>query len=379
MVIGCTASDMAGRTATDGRRVSAPFPLRLPDVGELMQKQFSGLREAIVGAAKPFLRLREEVARQGPSTAPSLIWNQWTPCPRRPTGRFFHGNIPCFASLSSCPSGSQNASEGVGEVNGQPRHLFDIALNQEQVSKTMEGVPVYTVSNAGNEFVLVSNPDGSKSLSILCFRQKDAEALLLQVRDREPVLGREARVVSVPLDKVYTLSAEGIAFRFLPDPFQVKNAIEAKSKSGDKPKAFDGVPIFQSENLVFRSGDRRYVPVFFQKEDLEKALRKASKEARRSNPGIKAGVNIQVSNRECSLMFNPWTVGHKGDRQGMCCSFQSFKHNWKSRSTTELPRRKNLLSFGFGSLLSWVLIYQYDWPPYVNQEALYIKCLGYGL
>lgn len=89
-----------------------------------------------------------------------------------------------------------------------------------------------------------------------------------QVRDREPSLGRGAKVVAVSLDKVsiqiflnpnvkslscniqsmcvyrvrffkmkfltgfpwfwqvYQLSTEGIAFRFLPDPRQVRNALE---------------------------------------------------------------------------------------------------------------------------------------------------------
>ena len=46
------------------------------------------------------------------------------------------------------------------------------------------------------------------------------------MRDRDPSLGRGARVVQVSLDRVYQLAAEGIAFRFLPDPRQVKHAIQ---------------------------------------------------------------------------------------------------------------------------------------------------------
>lgn len=176
--------------------------------------------------------------------------------------------------------------------------MFDIALNQEQVSKTLEGIPVYTVSNAGNEFVLVSDSNGSKSLSLLCFRPQDAESLLSQVRDREPVLGRGAKVVAVSLEKVYKLTAEGIAFRFLPDPGQVKNAVEAKMKSGDKAKVFDGVPVFQSENLILRSSNRRFIPIFFRKEDLDRALAKAAKKQQRSNPAVRASMDIQVGSLE---------------------------------------------------------------------------------
>lgn len=255
------------------------LPFHIPDVGQLVHKQLASLSERIASAATPILHLKDEIGR---GRAKQASWAQWNPLRRgHPSA------IPCFASLSSCQS-----------PHMEPLHVFDIALNQEQVSKTLEGIPVYTVSNAGNEFVLVSDPDGTKSLSLLCFRQQDAEALLSQVKDREPVLGREARVVTVPLDKVYKLSAEGIAFRFLPDPGQVKNAIEAKVKSGEKGKAFDGVPVFQSENLILRSSNRRYIPVFFRKEDLEKALAKASKEVHRSNPSFRASMNIQVGSFE---------------------------------------------------------------------------------
>lgn len=54
-------------------------------------------------------------------------------------------------------------------------------LSPEQVSKTLAGTAVYTVSNSNNEFVLISDPIGPKSIGLLCFRQEDAEAFLAQV------------------------------------------------------------------------------------------------------------------------------------------------------------------------------------------------------
>lgn len=112
------------------------------------------------------------------------------------------------------------------------------------------------------------------------------------------MLGRGAKVVAVSLDKVYKLTADGIAFRFLPDPGQVKNAVEAKTKAGDKEKVFDGVPVFQSQNLILRSSSRRFIPIFFCKEDLEKALAKASKQQQRANPSLKVNMDIQVGSFE---------------------------------------------------------------------------------
>ncbi|KAF0887535.1 hypothetical protein E2562_002264 [Oryza meyeriana var. granulata] len=102
---------------------------------------------------------------------------------------------------------------------------------------------------AGNEFVLVSDPaTGLRSLGLLCFRSEDADALLTHVRTRQPVVGKGAKVVPITLDQVYMLKAEGIAFRFLPDPLQIKNALELKSGL----TAFDGVPVFQRAIALVR-------------------------------------------------------------------------------------------------------------------------------
>eukprot|EP00850_Spirogloea_muscicola_P016392 SM000132S26907 [mRNA] locus=s132:378347:380788:+ [translate_table: standard] len=166
-------------------------------------------------------------------------------------------------------------------------------MSVDQVSKRLAGVPVYTVSNASNEFVLVSDMTSQKSLGLFCFRQEDAQALLLQVKDREPSLGRGARIVAVSLDKVYKLNAEGISFRFLPDPLQIKNALEVRAKVGSGSRDFDG-----SDNLILRSNNRRYCPIFFCKEDLEQALLRAFKQQKRTNPSMRVNTDVQVGSFE---------------------------------------------------------------------------------
>lgn len=62
-----------------------------------------------------------------------------------------------------------------------PKHAFAATLTSDHVAKSLAGTPVYTVSNSNNEFVLISDPDGTKSIGLLCFRQEDAEAFLAQV------------------------------------------------------------------------------------------------------------------------------------------------------------------------------------------------------
>lgn len=189
---------------------------------------------------------------------------------------------PSFASVTSTlhaftgPAAAQAASvQSDGQSDG-PRHLFDVAMSAPQVAKRLEGLAVYTVSNANNEFVLITDSEGDKSIGLFCFRKEDAETMLAQVKDRDPSLGRGARVVPVTMDKVYQLSTEGIAFRFLPDPTQVKNALQLRSLAGDNSKGFDGVPVFQSESLILRNKAKRFCPIFFSKEDLDSAVQKAT-------------------------------------------------------------------------------------------------------
>ncbi|XP_024378220.1 protein TIC 22, chloroplastic isoform X2 [Physcomitrium patens] len=244
-----------------------------------------------------------------------MIWNRGAP-------------RPLIASLSlGLPAQGGEALEA--------KHVFDIAMSGEQVAKRLDGVPVYTVSNSANEFVLISDLNTSKSLGIFCFREADAEALLSQVRDREPSLGRGAKVVAVSLDKVYQLSTEGIAFRFLPDPRQVKNALEARSRAGEPGKAFDGVPVFQSDNLILRSNNRRFCPIFFSKEDLETALQRAFKQQQKINPALKVSTDIQVGSFEDVLkrMEGNEEDSGWGDIVFIPPGMDAYKHLSKSQGT----------------------------------------------
>ncbi|KAK9271162.1 hypothetical protein L1049_026751 [Liquidambar formosana] len=170
----------------------------------------------------------------------------------------------------------------------QPKHAFDVALSSDHVAKTLAGTAVYTVSNSNNEFVLISDPNALKSIGLLCFRQEDAEAFLAQVRLRKRELRSEARVVPITLDQVYMLKVEGIAFRFLPDPVQIKNALELKAS--DIKSGFDGVPVFQSDLLVVKRKNKRYCPIYFRKEDIEKELSKVSRASR--GPGVSQHIMV---------------------------------------------------------------------------------------
>nr|DAD41311.1 TPA_asm: hypothetical protein HUJ06_015634 [Nelumbo nucifera] len=174
-------------------------------------------------------------------------------------GKRFVGNVASNWPPLRRDRSASSLFASVSQESWQPKHAFDVALSTEYVAKTLAGTSVYTVSNSNNEFVLISDPNSVKSLGLLCFRQEDAEALLAQV---------------------YMLKVEGIAFRFLPDPAQIRNALELKAT--DPGRGFDGVPVFQSNLLVVKKKNKRYCPIYFQKEDIERELSKVSRTSRGS-------------------------------------------------------------------------------------------------
>ncbi|KAK1554405.1 hypothetical protein Q3G72_011621 [Acer saccharum] len=83
-----------------------------------------------------------------------------------------------------------------------PKQAVAATLTTDYVAKKLVGTAVYTVSNSNNEFVLISDPNGAKSIGLLCFRQEDAEAFLAQVRLRKRELRGQAKVVPITLDQI---------------------------------------------------------------------------------------------------------------------------------------------------------------------------------
>ncbi|CAI0558160.1 unnamed protein product [Linum tenue] len=81
------------------------------------------------------------------------------------------------------------------------------------------------------------------------------------LRKMEVQLRSVAKVVPITLEQVYMLKVEGIAFRFLPDPFQIKNTLE-------------------SDLLVVKNKNMRFCPIYFQKEEIDKELAKVSRASR---------------------------------------------------------------------------------------------------
>ncbi|XP_052208269.1 protein TIC 22-like, chloroplastic isoform X1 [Diospyros lotus] len=168
-----------------------------------------------------------------------------------------------------------------------------VAMSTEAIEERLTGVPVYALSNSSQEFVLISGANG-KSVGLFCFKEDDAEALLEQMKSMDPVMREGSKVVAVALNKVFQLKLDGVAFRLIPEISEIENAIKERQKAGFRDESFAGVPVFQSRSLILRSQGKRYRPVFFRKEDLEKSLLRASRQQKRLNPVLREG-DIQVA------------------------------------------------------------------------------------
>ncbi|XP_047171931.1 protein TIC 22-like, chloroplastic [Vigna umbellata] len=124
-------------------------------------------------------------------------------------------------------------------------------MSVEAIEERLEGIPVYALSNASEEFLLVSGSSTGKNLGLFCFNKDDAEALLSQVTLMEPHARAGSKVVPIALNKVFQLKVNGVAFRLIPEFSQIQNALKEREKSGSASSGFSGVPVFQVFLLAF--------------------------------------------------------------------------------------------------------------------------------
>lgn len=83
-----------------------------------------------------------------------------------------------------------------------PSAPSSLSLSTEAIEKRLAGIPVYALSNASEEFVLVSGASAQKSLGLFCFKKDDAETLLQHIGTMDPSARYGSKVVPVALNKV---------------------------------------------------------------------------------------------------------------------------------------------------------------------------------
>ncbi|HCQ19934.1 MAG TPA: hypothetical protein DIU28_00245 [Anabaena sp. UBA12330] len=185
-------------------------------------------------------------------------------------------------------------------------NLQALALPQEQVIKTLQEVPVFTLTNPKGEFVVISRKDQSKTISQIGFfiSKKDAQFFLEdRIKKENPQLASTIQITPVSLADYYKLVVENkkkkdsdIFFILVPTKQQVDRAKSILTSSGKPVQQFNGVPLFvlkfKQENsyLTIPNGKDRSIPFYFEKEGAV-ALLEAFKKAQ---PKEAAKTEIQV-------------------------------------------------------------------------------------
>eukprot|EP00955_Chlamydomonas_euryale_P082864 363771-Chlamydomonas_euryale.AAC.12 len=171
--------------------------------------------------------------------------------------------------------------------------LHELAMAKDEVKARLAPIPVYTVANPKNEFVLVAgergsthpcmrhllhdhgctacgfDPQNNTQLGFFFFKKEDAEAIVekwqsctrtnlqqprcgdvksgavAQMREENPRLARDSKILKVTMDNVYEVfttprdvtGLQGIHFRFMPDMHQVKHALQPYTCDNDSMAA----------------------------------------------------------------------------------------------------------------------------------------------
>lgn len=180
-----------------------------------------------------------------------------------------------------------------------------LALPQEQVVKTLQEVPIFTLTNPQGEFVVISRKNDSKTISQIGFflSKKDAQTFLDgRLKKENPQLASTIQVRPVSLADYYKLVLENnkkkdsnVVFTLVPTKQQVDIASNMVNKGG-KGQQFNGIPLFVpkfkqgNSYLTIPQGNQRLIPFYFEKEQALALL----EEFKKAKPQEAANTEIQV-------------------------------------------------------------------------------------
>eukprot|EP01026_Neomeris_dumetosa_P040323 TRINITY_DN3328_c0_g1_i2.p2 TRINITY_DN3328_c0_g1~~TRINITY_DN3328_c0_g1_i2.p2 ORF type:complete len:379 (-),score=56.46 TRINITY_DN3328_c0_g1_i2:1797-2933(-) len=175
----------------------------------------------------------------------------------------------------------KNESEDIEEVSDVSQ-----MLPLDDVKRRLSTVPIYIVANDKSELVMVTQEvkEQQKQLGLFFFSKKDADDLLVKMKSQAPELAKSSKVVALGMDSIYEAFSKhnnpaqqysNVIFRFIPETTQVSHAIDLFRTNGIQESKFVGVPVFQAEGLTINGETGPFVPLFFSKDDLDVAVRRA--------------------------------------------------------------------------------------------------------
>ncbi|BAY64364.1 Tic22 family protein [Calothrix brevissima NIES-22] len=186
-------------------------------------------------------------------------------------------------------------------------NLQAIALPQDQVVKKLQEVPVFTLTNAKGEFIVISRDNQGKKISQVGFfiSKQDAQKFLdNRLKKENPQLAGTLQVRPLSLADYYKIVLEGkkksdsVFYTLVPTQQQVESARTLLTQSGQQGQQFNGIPLFvpkfKKDNsyltIPLPQSNERYIPFFFEKEQAVNLLDQFKKAA----PQEGANTEIQV-------------------------------------------------------------------------------------
>ncbi len=182
--------------------------------------------------------------------------------------------------------------------------LKALALTPEQIVAKLRAVPVFTIANSNGAPLVASPPNGQKGSPVagVFMSQRDAQSFLETLKNKNPNLAKEVKVVPVSLAEVYQLNQSGqgkpekLDFAYVPTKQQVESAVVLLKQGGQKVEQFNGTPLFVARAgkekgfLTISQGNQSVIPMFFNKEDLAPLLEQFKKQ----QPNLANSVDVQV-------------------------------------------------------------------------------------
>jgi Tic22-like family len=183
------------------------------------------------------------------------------------------------------------------------------ALNEEQIVEKLREVPVFTITDGEGAPLVASitNGDNTVTESFFFISHSDAEAFIERLKTEQPDLAQTVRVTPYSLAQVYLIGqeiakTEGDAqetpdsLRLIPTQSEVQEAMSILQTNGEPVQEFPGVPVFLPKigddgYLSIQEGDRQWIPMFFERSQIESALEQFKQE----QPDLAESVSIEVT------------------------------------------------------------------------------------
>ncbi len=185
-----------------------------------------------------------------------------------------------------------------------PAQVVAAPLSRQEVAERLNLVPVFAIVSQNGTPVVANVEREGRTIQVasLWLDQNQAQQALEQVKAKNPEIGKQARVVPIPLGYAYEKSEEeraknsNLYFEVVPRPGDVEAAKQVLKETGQKvPPEAIGVPLFYGRSpeglLTIEQNGQEVVPFFFDRNDLKKALERAAAQ----NPSVVGKTQIEVT------------------------------------------------------------------------------------